>query len=298
MSDHYFPWLDEPGPLAERLGDAGRGRPGDRARRADDLRDLPDHALPPGGRRAAGRDGRPAQRRAVPLGLGRRGEPQRARRRAGLAAGQRPARDARRGGEDHPRAVRRRVRQLRGRATSGSTSAKLWDVAEQPPADRGRGVRDAVGRAGRAAGRRDDRGRARRRAGASSSTRAGGTGKPRIGQVPICWDPDRDAAIERAHDQFRWFGGGWKVNAELPGPAAFAGATPVRPPARTSPSRSRAARMSTRTSMRCAAFVTRVSPTSPSCRSAARRQPDFLDWAERELLPALRQLAIPAGPRA
>jgi G6PDH family F420-dependent oxidoreductase len=51
-----------------------------------------------------------------------------------------------------------------------------------------------------------------------------------IGQVPICWDPDRDTAIERAHDQFRWFGGGWAVNADLPTTAGFAGATQfVRP---------------------------------------------------------------------
>lgn len=47
----------------------------------------------------------------------------------------------------------------------------------------------------------------------------------KIGQVPISWDPDRDAAIERAHDQFRWFGGGWPVNAELPTPASFAAAS-------------------------------------------------------------------------
>jgi G6PDH family F420-dependent oxidoreductase len=51
-----------------------------------------------------------------------------------------------------------------------------------------------------------------------------------VGQIPICWDADRDAAIQRAHDQFRWFGGGWKVNADLPTPAGFAGATQfVRP---------------------------------------------------------------------
>lgn len=51
-----------------------------------------------------------------------------------------------------------------------------------------------------------------------------------IGQLPVCWDPDRDTAIERAHDQFRWFGGGWSVNADLPTPAGFAGATQyVRP---------------------------------------------------------------------
>jgi G6PDH family F420-dependent oxidoreductase len=51
-----------------------------------------------------------------------------------------------------------------------------------------------------------------------------------VGQIPVCWDPDRDAAIERAHDQFRWFAGGWAVNADLPTPAGFAGATQfVRP---------------------------------------------------------------------
>lgn len=51
-----------------------------------------------------------------------------------------------------------------------------------------------------------------------------------VGQVPVCWDPDRGAAVERAHQQFRWFGGGWQVNAELPTPAAFAAATRfVRP---------------------------------------------------------------------
>jgi G6PDH family F420-dependent oxidoreductase len=47
----------------------------------------------------------------------------------------------------------------------------------------------------------------------------------KFAQLPVCWDPDRAAAERRAHEQFRWFGGGWKVNAELPGTAAFAGAT-------------------------------------------------------------------------
>ena len=51
-----------------------------------------------------------------------------------------------------------------------------------------------------------------------------------IGQLPICWDPDRDKAIRRAHDQFRWFGGGWAVNADLPTTAGFDGASQfVRP---------------------------------------------------------------------
>jgi G6PDH family F420-dependent oxidoreductase len=34
---------------------------------------------------------------------------------------------------------------------------------------------------------------------------AGGAGKPRIGQVALCYDRDRDAAVARAHEQFRWF---------------------------------------------------------------------------------------------
>jgi G6PDH family F420-dependent oxidoreductase len=50
-------------------------------------------------------------------------------------------------------------------------------------------------------------------------------GQRMVGQVPVCWDPDRDAAIERAHAQFRWFAGGWAVNADLPTPAGFDGAT-------------------------------------------------------------------------
>ena len=51
-----------------------------------------------------------------------------------------------------------------------------------------------------------------------------------VGQLPVCWDPDREVAIRRAHQQFRWFGGGWQVNADLPTPAAFAAATQfVRP---------------------------------------------------------------------
>jgi G6PDH family F420-dependent oxidoreductase len=46
-----------------------------------------------------------------------------------------------------------------------------------------------------------------------------------IGQLPICWDPDEKAAVERAHEQFRWFGGGWNVNADLPTTAGFASAS-------------------------------------------------------------------------
>ena len=43
----------------------------------------------------------------------------------------------------------------------------------------------------------------------------------KIGQLPICWGPDKDRTVQRAHELFRWFGGGWHVNAELPTPVAF-----------------------------------------------------------------------------
>lgn len=46
-----------------------------------------------------------------------------------------------------------------------------------------------------------------------------------IGQIPICWDPDEDTAKKRAHAEFRWFGGGWNVNADLPTTAGFASAS-------------------------------------------------------------------------
>jgi G6PDH family F420-dependent oxidoreductase len=52
----------------------------------------------------------------------------------------------------------------------------------------------------------------------------------KIGQIPICWDPDEQTAIEKAHDQFRWFAGGWGVNSDLPTTAGFAAASKfVRP---------------------------------------------------------------------
>ena len=62
------------------------------------------------------------------------------------------------------------------------------------------------------------------------SARAIGSGSRGVGQIPICWDPSEEAAVTRAHEQFRWFAGGWKVNADLPTPMGFAGASQfVRP---------------------------------------------------------------------
>ncbi len=62
------------------------------------------------------------------------------------------------------------------------------------------------------------------------AAREGEPASRKIGQIPISWDPDKDAAIARAHDQFRWFAGGWAVNSDLPTPAGFEGASQfVRP---------------------------------------------------------------------
>jgi G6PDH family F420-dependent oxidoreductase len=65
----------------------------------------------------------------------------------------------------------------------------------------------------------------------TADARPGTRGTSRkIGQVAVSWDPDKTTAVERAHEQFRWFGGGWPVNADLTTPAGFEAASKfVRP---------------------------------------------------------------------
>jgi G6PDH family F420-dependent oxidoreductase len=167
-------------------------------------------------------------------------------------------------------------------------SAKLWDVGEPPPRI---GLAISGEQSAQLAGELADAMIAvepESRLGELFDN-AGGSGKPRIGQVPICWDPSRDAAIDRAHDQFRWFGGGWKVNAELPGPSAFAAASQfVR-------------KEDVADSIPCGPdvdahvaavqeFVKAGFTDVAVVQVGGERQPEFLDWAEKELLPALRGL--------
>jgi G6PDH family F420-dependent oxidoreductase len=114
----------------------------------------------------------------------------------------------------------------------------------------------------------------------------------KIGQLPISWGRDRDAAIARAHEQFRWFGGGWAVNADLPTTAGFAGASQfVRPD-------------DVAASIPCGAEVQPIVDAVAAYWEAGftdialvqvggDQQNDFLDFAEAELLPALRD-ASPA----
>lgn len=119
--------------------------------------------------------------------------------------------------------------------------------------------------------------------------RHGGGGKPRVGQLPVCYDTDRDAAIARAHDQFRWFGGGWPVNAELPGPSGFEGATRYVTP------------QDVAKAIPCGddvtAFVDAVRPFVEAgftevalVQIGGEHQLPFIHWAETKLMPALREL--------
>ncbi|MFI9586714.1 LLM class F420-dependent oxidoreductase [Streptomyces sp. NPDC052236] len=119
--------------------------------------------------------------------------------------------------------------------------------------------------------------------------RHGGTGKPRVGQLPVCYDPDRDAAVARAHDQFRWSVGGWRVNAELPGPASFLQATELVRPEDVAESIPCGDDVDT--------FVEAVRPYAEAgfteialVQVGGDHQQPFFDWAEKTLLPALRDM--------
>ncbi|MFG3345816.1 LLM class F420-dependent oxidoreductase [Streptomyces sp. NPDC048018] len=118
--------------------------------------------------------------------------------------------------------------------------------------------------------------------------RHGGAGKPRIGQLPLSYDTDRDAAVARAHEQFRWALGGWPLNAELPLPTGFAQATRhVRPE-------------DVAAAIPCGDDVDAVLKAVRAYEEAGftdlalvqiggARQLPFIRWAESTLLPALRE---------
>ena len=118
---------------------------------------------------------------------------------------------------------------------------------------------------------------------------AGGHGKPKVGQLPVCYDTDRDRAVARAHEQFRWFGGGWKVNSELAGTAGFAGASQYV--------RAEDVAKSIPCGDSVEDFVEAVRPFADAgftevalVQVGGDAQGPFLDWAEKALIPALREL--------
>ncbi|MCF3128892.1 LLM class F420-dependent oxidoreductase [Streptomyces olivochromogenes] len=167
-------------------------------------------------------------------------------------------------------------------------SAKLWDLPDRPPPI---GVAVSGRQSCALAGRLADLMIAVEPDAnlVTAFDEHGGTGKPRVGQLPVCHDPDPDEAVRRAHDQFRWFGGGWKVNAELPGTAAFASASAyVR-------------EEDLADSIPCGddpeVFAEAVRPYVEAgfteialVQVGGASQLPYLDWAEKTLLPALREL--------
>jgi G6PDH family F420-dependent oxidoreductase len=117
--------------------------------------------------------------------------------------------------------------------------------------------------------------------------KAGGSNKPRVGQIALSYDPDRNVAMKRAMDQFRWFTGGWRVNAELPLPASFDEASRTVRPEDVS------AKMPCGPDLEKHVAAIRQFELAGFTHVAliqvgGNTQEQFIAWAASELLPALR----------
>ncbi|MER6065692.1 LLM class F420-dependent oxidoreductase [Streptomyces sp. NPDC001792] len=166
-------------------------------------------------------------------------------------------------------------------------SARLWDLPDQPPPI---GIAVSGDQSCQLAGHLADLLIATEPEPGllEAFDRYGGSGKPRVGQLPVCYDPDRDTAVKRAHSQFRWFGLGWKVNAELPHPDSFESATRF------------VDEDDVAASIPCGddpdAFVEAVRPYVEAgfgeialVQIGGDAQAEYLDWSAKTLLPALRE---------
>jgi len=118
---------------------------------------------------------------------------------------------------------------------------------------------------------------------------AGGAGKPRVGQIAVAYDADREAAIRRAHEQFRWFGLGWKVNADLPNPDSFDSATQFVTPDDVAEQLACGPDVDEHVE-KIKPFIDAGFTEIALVQIGAAQQEQFTAWAERELLPALRAL--------
>jgi G6PDH family F420-dependent oxidoreductase len=118
---------------------------------------------------------------------------------------------------------------------------------------------------------------------------AGGGDKPRVGQIALAYGEDRDAAVQRAHDQFRWFGLGWKVNADLPNPDGFEGATQFVTPEQVGEQLGCGPDVEEHVE-KIKPFIDAGFTEIALVQIGGEQQQQFIAWAERELLPALRAL--------
>lgn len=169
-----------------------------------------------------------------------------------------------------------------------ATGARLWDLPDTPPPI---GIAVSGPRSCEIAGRLGDLVVAVEPKSEllDDFDRYGGAGKPRVGQIPVCYDRDPDAALARAHDQFRWALGGWGVNAELPDASSFDAACRfVRPEDLTD-------------TIPCGdtvddfveavrSFATAGFTEVALVQIGGEHQTAFIEWAETKLLPALRRL--------
>jgi len=105
----------------------------------------------------------------------------------------------------------------------------------------------------------------------------------------VSYGTNRDEAVKRAHEQFRWFGFGWKVNADLPNPESFHSAAQYVEPGHVEDQ------------LPCgddvAEYVEKIQPFLDAgftevalVQIGEDQQEGFIEWAEGELLPALRSI--------
>ncbi|HWE14817.1 MAG TPA: TIGR03557 family F420-dependent LLM class oxidoreductase [Solirubrobacteraceae bacterium] len=118
---------------------------------------------------------------------------------------------------------------------------------------------------------------------------AGGQGKPKVGQIALAYDADKDAAVRRAHQQFRWFGLGWKVNADLPNPESFEAATQFVTPDQVAEALGCGPDVDEHVE-KIKPFIDAGFTEIALVQIGAEHQDEFIAWAERELLPALRSV--------
>jgi G6PDH family F420-dependent oxidoreductase len=123
----------------------------------------------------------------------------------------------------------------------------------------------------------------------SQYAQVAGEGRPRYGQLPLCYGPDEAACRARARELWRWAMPGWHVMAELPDERSFAAASEqvteddVAELVPCGPDTQRhveAARQWVEAGFTHLALV----------QVGAGQQAGFMEWAESELLPELRKL--------
>jgi hypothetical protein len=95
--------------------------------------------------------------------------------------------------------------------------------------------------------------------------------------------------VQRAHEQFRWFGLGWKVNADLPGPPGFEAATQFVRPEDVAHALSCGPDLEEHVEA-IRPFIDAGFTEVALVQIGADHQDAFMEWAEKELLPALRSL--------